>query len=318
MQKVTRNILAALLAAGTMVMVGCGGDEETDGGPNPDTGGGDMQMMMDGGGIPTGTPTLAITAPAAGSTVMGDSVDVTWMAGNWKGFPPMDPGCPNGSNNCGHVHLRIAPKASATMDADFMVCNDVAGGKPYNNAGGMPLKADFTKCTMMSATGDYTIEIEFRHNNHGPITPVTKSAVNIKRGGGGMGAPTLTLTAPTPAQAFPAGTTSIMTTWMATNWMGFPPMDPGCMNESNNCGHAHLRVAPKGAGAVDADFLTCNDAAAMKPYNNAGGMPLAADLTKCTAPSATGDYTIEVEFRHNNHGPLTPPVKSAVSFKVGP
>jgi hypothetical protein len=314
----TQAILATALAAG-LLAVGCGDDTGStkDGGGGKDVtadkGGGDMGGGD--GGIPTGDPSITITAPTNGMTIMGTSTDVTWMAANWKGFPPMDPGCPATSNNCGHVHLRIAPKANATADADFMPCN--AMGKPYNNAGGMPLKADFSLCTGMApADGMYTIEVELRHNDHTPLSPAKKNSVTVKVGGGGMGAPTITITDPTPNQMLTLDSNKeYAVKYSATNWTGGKVMMNGMLPDGcndpmaatwNNCGHVHLTI----------DGMACNDTANSKPYNNAPGMMGTLNAKFGLCPMQSGMHTIELELRHADHSPLTPAVKTSVMVQV--
>jgi hypothetical protein len=115
-----------------------------------------------GGSTPAAAPTVAITSPAAGSTVaLGTDVDKTvkiaFTTTGWA-FEP----CGN-NTSCGHLHLLI----------DGTDC-----GTPYNNpvTSSDPGDALFAKCAR--PTGQHTVKLELHHPDHSALTDSTGATIS--------------------------------------------------------------------------------------------------------------------------------------------
>jgi hypothetical protein len=99
---------------------------------------------------------LVITSPAPnGQLTMGADQRVP-IAFTVSGFTLAMPGtCPAGDTKCGHVHLKI----------DGAACNDVAGGKAYNNAGfASPIWGNLSFCP--TAAGSHNALLELHNDDH--------------------------------------------------------------------------------------------------------------------------------------------------------
>jgi hypothetical protein len=125
-------------------------------------------------------PTISITSPATGSTVMvvtqtgSGEIDIP-VAFGVTDFALMPAGtCPGPSpdnNNCGHVHLYVDP----SVDGGASPCTPP--GDPYNNASPLtagqaasPMNAIMSECVSTDAVnGPHTLLLELHQDNHAPV-----------------------------------------------------------------------------------------------------------------------------------------------------
>jgi hypothetical protein len=132
-----------------------------------------------GGGHLSGTPpTIAITSPTAGTTVMvtktGSEEDIP-VDFTMTNFTLKNAGSCGSTANCGHVHVLIDGANSC-------------GGPPYNNAeySGSPTKAIVSQCSTVN--GAHTISLELHFDDHSPVNgpdgKVIASSVQVTVQGG--------------------------------------------------------------------------------------------------------------------------------------
>jgi hypothetical protein len=127
-----------------------------------------------GSGGTAPTPSITITSPAAGATVMVTALTgppaqaVVPIAFTVANFTLMAPGtCPGGDmdTGCGHIHLTV----------DGTACTP--SGAPYNNAtpatasadgaGASPVNALLNLCPMIN--GSHTVNLSLHNDTHAPL-----------------------------------------------------------------------------------------------------------------------------------------------------
>jgi hypothetical protein len=136
---------------------GSGGTED-DGG---DSGGSGSGGGSSGGGEAGEEPTITITSPTSGSTVMptgaNDAVSVAFTTTSFTFFAPGASGCSASSDNCGHVDVFVDGTACTPM------------GSQYDNTDttGSPAQAILSTCSTVD--GMHKISVELHHADDTPI-----------------------------------------------------------------------------------------------------------------------------------------------------
>lgn len=130
-----------------------------------------------GGGAPSGTPTIKITAPIEGATIdasMSADVAVEMTITN---FTLKDPARTDGSgcakSSCGHVHLLVDDG-----DGKFPACNNKdKPNTPYNEAAvaltGNTVGLDY--CPQIN--GKHTIKGELHNDDHSPVNDAAGAVI---------------------------------------------------------------------------------------------------------------------------------------------
>jgi hypothetical protein len=205
--------------------------------------------------------------------------------------------CPPGWNDCGHVHIKV--------DGD--ACNNVAGGKAYNNSGYLsPLPVDLALCPQGSLYGPHTMTVYLENNYHQAVLDQKGQPIAVSFAFNVSAPPTITITAPTAGQTVTrSAANTIDVSFTVTNFL--LKAAGTCPAGNDACGHVHLKV----------DGDSCNNVPAGKAYNNSGAVsPLPANLALC--PTATGPHSLLLYLESDTHKPIVGsngyPISSTLVF----